>query len=119
MARQRSHSIEFKRQVAQEFIAGETLYALAKRHDLSRTIARTPVRSVFARIFSTRNSCHWWLTGERKFSDVRFTPKSRHSSQALPARWTPRSSSRCKTPGTAANVVFRRSQEAFHLGNPG
>ena len=24
MARQRSHSIEFKRQVAQEFIAGET-----------------------------------------------------------------------------------------------
>jgi putative ABC transport system substrate-binding protein len=30
MARQRSHSIEFKRQVAQEFIAGETLYALAK-----------------------------------------------------------------------------------------
>ncbi len=28
MARQRSHSIEFKRQVAQEFIAGESLYAL-------------------------------------------------------------------------------------------
>ena len=28
MARQRSHSIEFKRQVAQEFIAGETLYGL-------------------------------------------------------------------------------------------
>ena len=33
MARQRSHSVEFKRQVAQEFIAGETLYALAKRYD--------------------------------------------------------------------------------------
>ncbi len=32
MARQRSHSIEFKRQVAQEFIAGESLYALSKRH---------------------------------------------------------------------------------------
>jgi hypothetical protein len=29
MARQRSHSIEFKRQVAQEFIAGESLYAVA------------------------------------------------------------------------------------------
>ena len=40
MARQRSHSIEFKRQVAQEFIAGETLYALAKRHDLSRQLIR-------------------------------------------------------------------------------
>jgi hypothetical protein len=36
MARQqRSHSIEFKRQVVQEYIAGETLYGLAKRHDLS------------------------------------------------------------------------------------
>jgi transposase len=31
MARQRSHSSEFKRQVAQEFIAGESLYALSKR----------------------------------------------------------------------------------------
>ena len=28
-----SHSIEFKRQIAQEFIAGETLHGLAKRHD--------------------------------------------------------------------------------------
>jgi hypothetical protein len=33
MARQqRSHSIEFERQVVQEYIAGETLYGLAKRH---------------------------------------------------------------------------------------
>jgi hypothetical protein len=32
MAPQRSHSIEFKRQVAQEFIAGESLYRLSKRH---------------------------------------------------------------------------------------
>jgi F420H(2)-dependent quinone reductase len=31
MAPQRSHSIEFKRQVAQEFIAGESLYALIVR----------------------------------------------------------------------------------------
>src|SRR3974390_1934981 len=36
MARQRTHSIAFKRQVAQEFIAGESLYALSKRHDISR-----------------------------------------------------------------------------------
>ncbi len=40
MARHRSHSIEFKRQIAQEFIAGESLYALAKRHDLSRQLIR-------------------------------------------------------------------------------
>ena len=31
MAKYRSHSIEFKRQVAQEFIAGETLHSLARR----------------------------------------------------------------------------------------
>ena len=40
MARHRSHSIEFKRQVAQEFLAGETLHGLAKRHDLSRNLVR-------------------------------------------------------------------------------
>ena len=40
MARHRSHSIEFKRQVAQEFIAGETLHGLAQRHDLSRNLIR-------------------------------------------------------------------------------
>lgn len=40
MARHRSHSIEFKRQVAQEFIAGETLHGLAKRHDISRNLIR-------------------------------------------------------------------------------
>jgi transposase len=44
MARHRSHSIEFKRQVAQEFISGETLYALAKRHDLSRQLIRVWVQ---------------------------------------------------------------------------
>jgi transposase len=40
MARHRSHSIDFKRQVAQEFIAGETLHGLAKRHDISRNLIR-------------------------------------------------------------------------------
>jgi transposase len=40
MTRNRSHSIEFKRQVAQEYVAGETLHALAKRHDVSRNLIR-------------------------------------------------------------------------------
>jgi transposase len=44
MARQRSHSIAFKRQVAQEFIAGETLYGLSKRHDISRHLIRVWVQ---------------------------------------------------------------------------
>ena len=40
MTRHCSHSIEFKRQVAQEYVAGETLHALAKRHDGSRNLIR-------------------------------------------------------------------------------
>jgi transposase-like protein len=46
MAKHRAHSIEFKRQIAQEFIAGETLHALAKRHDVSRTLIRIWVRKL-------------------------------------------------------------------------
>jgi transposase len=48
MARHRSHSIEFKRRVAQEFMAGETLHALAKRHDVSRTLIRVWVKRLEA-----------------------------------------------------------------------
>ena len=44
MTKHRSHSIEFKRQIAQEFISGETLHGLAKQHDLSRKLIRIWVR---------------------------------------------------------------------------
>jgi len=40
MTRHRSHSAAFKRQVAEEFIAGETLHALSQRHDISRQLVR-------------------------------------------------------------------------------
>src|SRR3981189_2444638 len=40
MAQHRSHSVAFKRQVAQEFIGGETLHALSRRHDISRQLIR-------------------------------------------------------------------------------
>lgn len=40
MAQHRSYSIEFKRQVAQEYLAGETLHGLAKRHAISRNLIR-------------------------------------------------------------------------------
>ena len=46
MARHRSHSIEFKRQIAQEFLAGETLHGLAKRHDISRNLIRIWVKKL-------------------------------------------------------------------------
>jgi transposase len=40
MPRYRTHSIEFKRQVAQEYLGGETLHGLAKRHDIQRQLIR-------------------------------------------------------------------------------
>ena len=40
MAKHRTHSTEFKRQVVQEFLAGETLHGLAKRHDICRNLIR-------------------------------------------------------------------------------
>ena len=40
MTKHRSHSAAFKRQVAEEFLAGETLHALSQRHDISRQLIR-------------------------------------------------------------------------------
>ncbi len=40
MARHRTPSIDFKRLIVQEFLGGEALYGLAKRHDLSRNLIR-------------------------------------------------------------------------------
>ena len=40
MTKHRSHSAAFKRQVAQEFVAGETLHGLSKRQDISRQLIR-------------------------------------------------------------------------------
>jgi transposase len=51
MARHRTHSADFKRQVAQEFLAGETLHGLAKRHDVSRNLIRVWVAKYEAGAF--------------------------------------------------------------------
>ncbi len=40
MVRHRTHSTEFKRQLVQEYLSGETLHGLAKRHDISRNLIR-------------------------------------------------------------------------------
>ena len=40
MAKRRTHGVAFKRQVAEEFIAGEALHAVPKRHDISRQLIR-------------------------------------------------------------------------------
>ncbi len=51
MTKHRSHSIEFKRQVAQESLGGETLHGLAKRHDISRNLIRVWVEKYEAGAF--------------------------------------------------------------------
>jgi len=51
MARHRTHSIEFKRQVAQDYLAGETLHSLARRHDLSRNLIRIWIQKFEASAF--------------------------------------------------------------------
>ena len=47
----RTHGIAFKRQVVQEYLAGETLHGLARRHDLSRTLIRIWVEKYEAGAF--------------------------------------------------------------------
>ena len=51
MANHRTHSIEFKRQVAQESLAGETLHGLSKRHDICRNLIRVWVQRYEAGAF--------------------------------------------------------------------
>lgn len=51
MARHRTHSIDFKRQVVQEYLSGEALHGLAKRHDLSRNLIRIWIQKYEAGTF--------------------------------------------------------------------
>lgn len=51
MARHRTHNIAFKRQVAQEFLAGDTLHGLSKRHDICRNLIRVWVAKYEAGAF--------------------------------------------------------------------
>ncbi len=40
MAKHRTHSVALKRQVVQEYLGGETLHELARRHNLPRNLIR-------------------------------------------------------------------------------
>ena len=51
VARHRTRSIESKRQVAQEFLCGETLCRLANRHDACRNLIRIRVAKYEAGAF--------------------------------------------------------------------
>jgi len=51
MANHRTYSVEFKRQIVQDSMAGETLHTLARRHDISRNLVRLWVRKFEAGAF--------------------------------------------------------------------
>ena len=51
MARHRSYSIEFKRQIVQEFLGGGALQGLARRHDVPRNLIRVWVAQYEAGAF--------------------------------------------------------------------
>jgi transposase len=51
MPRHRSHSVAFKRQIAEEYLAGETLHGLAKRHEICRNLIRVWVAKYEAGAF--------------------------------------------------------------------
>ena len=51
MARHRTCSIELERQVAQDFLGGETRCGLARRHDVSRNLTRIRVAKYEAGTF--------------------------------------------------------------------
>ena len=57
MRKHRSYPIEFKRQVAQEYLAGETLHGLAKRHEISRNLVRIWVAKYEAGALRQRRGC--------------------------------------------------------------
>lgn len=70
MAKHRSHSVAFKRQVAKEFIAGEALHALSKRHDISRQLIP---------IWVGKFEAGRWMTMSERLACSRNTgPKSQH-----------------------------------------
>lgn len=52
MARRRTHSVALKRQVVREYLAGETLHELARRHGLPRNLIRIWVDE---RLYPTRD----------------------------------------------------------------
>ena len=68
MAKHRVHSIEFKRQVAAEFAAGETLYSLARRHDVCRNLIRVWVAKAEADEFDEEIEASNLMSASRRRS---------------------------------------------------
>ena len=99
MVKNRTHSIDFKRQVAQDYLAGETLHGLAKRHDLSRNLIRIWVRKYEA---GALDEARWALSepGPRHALGVvewpEPSPRAGSSALAPTAPRSTRSAGRCR-----------------------
>lgn len=97
MAKDRVHSIEFKRQVVAEYDAGETLYGLAKRHDVCRNLTRVWVAKSKAGEFDeeveTANLLGRVRGHDRRAGAADRTPSARNraSKGALKQECSPRS----------------------------
>lgn len=50
MGQQRRHTVAFKKQVVDEFLAGESLHTLSRRYDVSRSVIRVWVKKADAKI---------------------------------------------------------------------
>ena len=66
MAKHRTHSIEFKRQVVQEFLGGESPHALAKRHGISRNLIKSRAPHTTTSRRSSPSTRHGWSSRLRK-----------------------------------------------------
>ncbi len=84
MAKHRIYSVEFKRQVVQDYLTGETLHGLAKRHDISRNLIRLWIakHEAVARSTATRPLPTCWPSttpGSRRSSGLLASSRSRTS----------------------------------------
>ena len=53
MGQQRRHTVAFKKQVVDEFLAGESLHTLSRRYDVSRSVIRVWVKKADAKILDS------------------------------------------------------------------
>src|SRR6266516_7210771 len=105
MAKHRNYSVEFKRQVVQDYLAGETLHGLAKRYDISRNLIRmagaldsdTAAASVLAE-YEARIAALERLVGKLALENDFLKGASRHAR-------LPRSASTCVIAGPAASPL--------------
>ena|SRR5438552_723117 len=130
MVKHRTHSIEFKRQVVQEFLGGETPHALAKRHGISRNLIKIWVAKYEAggldseadvlADYEARIAALERLVGKLALENEflrgprgTFASREARAHPLLPARWS-LSRRRMPADGAGALDILRRPREPAH-----